>query len=512
MMMTQNVPIAAMAISVAGLITVTPAAPPSSGAQVHEIRLTSGDSEPLGGGTALVYTGSLGPVIPAPQYVDAVNTLYLEPNGFTGTLQASVLPNQLYPITGVNSLGFGASLNYGQPIMVSDIQDQIAAGGVTPENPLVVFCYSQSTAVASLVMPQLRDAGISSDLVHFVFLGDTNNPNGGLLSTFDFPAGNSLAFAAADFPFSPATPSDLYPTDIYSLEYDASADFPHYPLNLLSVLNALIGNFTQHFIYANLTPEQIDSAILLPGSAALSGEGLTDYYMIPSENLPLLMPLLLLPGIGKPLYDLLEPVTRIMVNLGYGSIDEGWNQGPANVPTTFGLFPDIDQAQLSAALSNGWQQGLTDAWHAISNPISYEEQVAPWLPFADSFYTHGFAPENPTFDDVMEGMLTVAGFPVSDVTLSSPLADIINMISSTLAYDYSALLPAADAVNALFTSLPAYAANIFADQLQAGDLLDAVGLPLAAFAGLVPFDLLLGAPPLLFAAIGTFDNFMELFS
>jgi hypothetical protein len=124
----------------------------------------------------------------------------------------------------------------------------------------------------------------------------------------------------------------------------------------------------------------------------------------------------------------------------------------------------------------------------------------------------GFAPENPSFDDVVEGLLKFAGFPVSEVTLSSPPTDIINMISSTLAYDYSTLLPAADMVNALSTSLPAYGANIFADQLQAGNLLDAIGLPLAAYTALVPYDLLLGVAPALFATIGTLDNFAELFS
>ena len=229
------------------------------------------DIQLASGGTALVYDGSGGPMLPPPQFLDAVNTLYLQPGGFTGVTQAALLPNELYPITGVKSMGFGASVSHGQPIMLSDIQSQIAAGGVTSENPLVVFGYSQSAAVASQVMPQLRDAGVPSDLVHFVLVGDVNNPNGGLLNTFDSPTGNSWAFTAANFPFSSPTPSDLYPTDIYSLEYDASADFPHYPLNLLSVLNALIGNFTQHFIYPDLTPEQVESAILLPGSAALSG-------------------------------------------------------------------------------------------------------------------------------------------------------------------------------------------------------------------------------------------------
>src|SRR5271163_432948 len=245
------------------------------------------------------------------------------------------------------------------------------------------------------------------------WVGDPQNPNGGLENTFDFPAGNTSAFAAFDAPFQPATPSDLYPTDIYTLEYDGYADFPHYTTNLLSDLNAMLGLFFEHFTYLNITPAEINSAVLLPGSEALTGEGLTDYYMIPNDNLPILEPLLLIPGIGQPLYDLLEPDTQILVNLGYGSITEGWNQGPANVPTTFGLYPDIDQTQLSEALSNGWQQGVTDALHDLQSPVSYQDQVAPLLPFADSLYTFGVAPENPSFTDVVDALLNAAGFPVA---------------------------------------------------------------------------------------------------
>lgn len=513
----QNSPVAALTMSVAvtgaSLITGPSVTTPLSDVQLREIQLTGGDTAdlPLGDGTALVY-GPSGVPIPPPQYVDAADTLYLQPLGFTGTAQPAFIPNGLYPQTGIKSLGFGTSLGQDQQIMISDIENQLAAGGVSPENPVVVFGYSQSSAAASLIMQQLHDAGVPSDDVHFVLLGDPQNPNGGFLNTFDFPAGNTGALTPFDYPFEPATPSDLYPTDIYSIEYDGAADFPHYTTNLLSDLNALLGVFTQHFIYLNLTPEQISSAILLPGSAALTGEGLTDYYMIPSESLPLLMPLLLVPGVGKPVYDLLEPVTRILVNLGYGSITEGWNQGPANVPTTFGLFPDIDQTQLWEALNSGWQQGVTDALNDIQNPVSYQDQIAPWLPFADAFYTTGFAPENPSFDDVVEGLLKLFDFPVSDVTLSSPPTDIINMISSTLAYDYSTLLPAADMINAFFTSLPAYGASIFADQLEAGNVLDALLLPLSANTALIPFNIELGVAPALIAAIGTLDNLAALFS
>ena len=292
---------------------------------------------------------------------------------------------------------------------------------------------------------------------------------------------------------APATPSDLYPTDIYTLEYDGFADFPHYTTNLLSDLNALLGIFLAHTEYLDLTPDQINNAILFPGSEALTGEGLTDYYMIPNDTLPILEPLLLIPGIGQPLYDLLEPDTQILVNLGYGSITQGWNQGPANVPTTFGLFPDIDQTQLSDALSSGLQQGHTDALNDLQNPVSYQDQVAPLLPVEDALYTGFDVPQNGSFTDVVDGFLKIAGFPVSDVTLSSSPTDIVNDISSTLSYDYSSLLPLADAINVSLTTLPTYDANIATDQLEAGNLLNAILDPTSANTALVPYDLLIGA-------------------
>ena len=502
-----------VAIAGASLVTVPSAAPPLPHVQVREIQLIDIDTaeSPLGDGTALVF-GPSGVPIPPPQYVDAADTLYLQPLGFTGTTQPEFEPNGAYPLTGVESLEVGTSFSQDQQIMVSDIESQIAAGGVSPENPVVVFGYSQSTDAASLTMSELAQQGVPSDDVHFVLVGDLQNPNGGALNTFDFPAGNDSPFTALGAPLEPPTPSDLYPTDIYTIEYDGFADFPHYTTNLLSDLNADVGLFLAHFTYLDITPAQIDNAILLPGSEALTGEGLTDYYLIPDDNLPILEPLLLIPGIGQPLYDLLEPDTQILVNLGYGSITEGWNQGPANVPTTFGLFPDINQTQLSDALSNGWQQGVTDALNDLQHPISYQDQVAPLLPYADALYTFGYAPENPSFTDVIDAALKYIGFPLSDVTLSSPPADISNDISATLSYDYSSLSPLEDAIKAALTGLPTYDANISTDEFDAGNFLGAILDPTSANTALVPTDLLLGALDPLFAALGTAVNLAELFS
>jgi hypothetical protein len=465
---------------------------------------------PLGDGTALVFGGT-GVPTPPEQYVDAAEQLYLEPDGFTGTAESSYTPegsSALDPYT----LGYGTSLGQDQQIMVTDIENQIAGGGVSPENPVVVFGYSQSSEASSLLMQQLQADGVPSDDVHFVMVGDPVNPNGGFMNTFDFPAGNTSAFGPLDVPFEPATPSDLYPTDIYTLEYDGFADFPHYTTNLLSDLNAMLGFFLAHFTYLDLTPDQINSAIELPGSEALTGEGLTDYFMIPNDTLPILEPLLLIPGIGQPLYDLLEPDTQILVNLGYGSITEGWNQGPANEPTTFGLSPDINQTQLDDALSSGWQQGVTDALHDLQSPVSYQDQVAPLQPFADSLYTIGDAPDNPSFTDVIDGLLQAVGFPVSDVTLSSSPTDIMNDIDATLSYDSASLKPLEQAIESALTSLPTYDANIATDQVGAGNFLDAILDPTSANTALVPYDLIVGAEVPLFAALGTFVNLADLFS
>lgn len=52
----------------------------------------------------------------------------------------------------------------------------------------------------------------------------------------------------------------------------------------------------------------------------------------------------------------------------------------------------------------------------------------------------------------------------------SPPADIVNDISSTLSADYGSLLPIADTINALDTSLPAFDASSVVDDLEAGNL------------------------------------------
>jgi hypothetical protein len=524
-----------VAIVGAGLVVVTPVAPPVPDVQVHAIQLTSnGADSPLGDGTALVMGPSTIP-IPTQGYLDLVDKLYLDPRGFGGTTQPLATPEGLYPVTGVKSLPFDTSASQGETILGNAIQGQHASA----TDPTVVFGWSQSATVSSLEMPQLQSAGVPSDDLHFVLVGDPNNPNGGLLERFNvpLPGVDHPTAPALGITFSGATPSDDYPTDIYTNEYDGFADFPQYPINFLSDLNAYLGILFQHTAYLSLNPDQLqpqgpdnpNGAILLPGSEDSTtdpcADCLTNYYMIPDQELPLLEVLQFIPYIGQPLYDLLEPDMRILVNLGYGDIDHGWSQGPADVPTTFGLFPDIDPTQLATALSNGWQQGVTDATAQLQNPDNYD--------LAKTFFDNTFLTQLVTLvhalgltdattpqqlltslPDLLQlgvnGLRDNLGFPTSDASLftSSP-TEIINDITGTISGDYATYLPIADTFNTLLTTLPTLLAGFLAE--NATHPLEGLGEAIAAGTALIPFSLIFGAAvPSVTGVLGTLVNLGEL--
>ncbi|HEU4360129.1 MAG TPA: PE-PPE domain-containing protein [Mycobacterium sp.] len=397
-------------VAAAGLV----AAPVSSvGGQpvsrIGDVRLTGGDHAPLGDGVALV----MGPSMistPSQQYVDTVDSLFLQPHGFTGTAVALTTPESPYNLA--------QSEIDGAQILTAAVQNQIAGGHVDAANPVVVFGYSQSAAFVTLAMQQLQAQGVPSDDVHFVLIGDPASPNGGWLTSLAAP-GVNITLPGANIPLGNPTPGDLYPTDVYTLEYDGYADHPHYPLNLLSLLNSYMGLVLEHTAYLGLTPDQIASAI--PQETAT--DSLANYYMIPSDTLPLLDPLRLIPVFGQPLYDLLEPDMRILVNLGYGNITDGWNQGLATTQTgdVFYLFPpDTNWADVSAALSSGASEGWSNAVADLLNPNTYQiptlEDSPVLEPIIAAAFGAGIIPD-PTVSSISE---LVGGFLTA---VSSSLVD-----------------------------------------------------------------------------------------
>jgi hypothetical protein len=441
-------------------------------------RLLAGPGATSAANVALIMGGS-GEPIPDADFIETNFNLFVKPlfpNLPNLTPQALFTPEGNYGLyTGVKSLTLDMSQAQGVQILDSAITQQIAAGNV-----VVVKGESQSSTISSMVMPLLAAQGVPTSDVSFVLTGDPNAPNGGLFERLD-----GLKIAALGITFNGATPDNLYPTTIYTQEYDGFADVPQYPINLLSDLNSLAGIYYVHPTYENLTSTQIGSAIQLP----TQGPTMTTYYMIPTQNLPLLDPLRSIPVVGNPLADLVQPDLKVLVNLGYGDPNYGWSQGPANVPTEFGLFPPLsDVEKVPGLLVSGTQQGITDFTHDISAEVSKAgslitsfSSTGSVIPSLSSLISPSSGPSAPMLPGPADLLSAL-----SPVSVADNIYNAVNSLSGAASDAYSTLLPTADVANALVTSLPAYDLTLFAAGLQSGNLLEAIGQPIATDTYLIP--------------------------
>jgi TM2 domain-containing membrane protein YozV len=435
--------------------------------------------------------GPSGVPIPSQNYIDTVMELYVEPNSPGGTLAPQVLftPEGLYPITGVKSLPLSTSVDQGLKI-VSDTLAKLPAGTTT-----TLFGYSQSAIIGSLlqagyvppnseyVPPKFTEPTIPEGLresISFIFVGNEMNPNGGFLSRFP-----GLSLASLGIEFYGGTPENAYPTTNYTREYDGFADFPRYPLNLLSVLNAGLGIVFVHTKYAPaadcktfcLTEQEVQNALALPSTSPTP-----KYFFMPTENLPLLEPLRMLPLIGNPIADLIQPVLKVIVNLGYGDPAHGFTsatQPDANVLVPFGLFPDVSPLEVLSQLTAGVRQGINDFVADFGPQGSLAREISAIALAVQSFSLPPLSFSLPTPDEFIND-------------LQDGITAIADRVSFAIAGLYAALLPTADILNAFLISLPAYSVNLVLagiEQMINGQpiagLINAIGLPIAANVGLI---------------------------
>jgi hypothetical protein len=454
---------------------------------------------PSAAATLPLINGPSGVPIPSAEYVHNVMTFYVTPNSPGGTLAPQVVftPEGLYPITGVKSLPLSTSVDQGLSI-VSDTLAKLPAGTTT-----TVFGYSQSAIIGSLLQagyippnseyipPKFPSPTIPEGLwesINFVFVGNEMNPNGGFLSRFP-----GLSLASLGIEFYGGTPENAYPTTNYALEYDGFSDFPRYPLNLLSVLNAGLGIVFVHTKYADdayITPSAVTpiseggTAIELPTTSPTQR-----YLFMPTENLPLLEPLRLIPLIGAPIADLIQPVLKVIVDLGYGDPAHGFAsavQPDANVVVPFGLFPEVSPLEVLSRLASGIGEGVSD-------------------------FAAAFGPQGSLAREISAISLTVQSFSLPPLSFSLPtpsqfindiqnaITAIADRVSFAVAGLYAALLPTADILNAFLISLPAYSVNLVLagiEQMISGEpvagLINAIGLPIAANVGLIATASLVG--------------------
>jgi PE-PPE domain/PE family len=349
---------------------------------------------------ALIMGGTNNPD-PDPIYLNNVYKSYIQPAFGSATIKPVFTPEQFWPVTPqLGNMTFGQSVAKGVTLLNNAINSTLSG---QPNNSAVVFGYSQSATIATNEIRNLMAAGSpysNPGQLSFMLIGDPNNPVGGILERFP---GFYIPFL--DVAFNGATPPNSpYPTSIYTLQYDGIADLPQYPLNLVSDLNAFMGYFFVHGDYPDLTATQVANAVPLPTSPDYTGN--THYYMLMSQNLPLLEPIRDIPYAGPPIADIFQPDLRVLVDLGYGDYGPGANY--ANIPTPAGIFdlpnpftviPDLAlgavQGPYGAAVEIGVEAGLVSP--------SYFPNTYPWVPSIDPGLNVSFGQSSTTLLSLLSG-------------------------------------------------------------------------------------------------------------
>ena len=458
---------------------------------------------------ALIF-GPSGVPVPTGQYAANAQFLYLDqfmPAGYDS--QIVFTPEGAYPVTGIKTLPLPISANEGLQILIDTLQALQPDNAANPI-PITIFGFSQSAVISSLLQRELEAdptllPGVDRDQLSFVTVGQEMNPNGGWFARFpgfstpplgEYFYGSTGYASAADT----GDPQFAYPVANYALEYDGFADSPRYPLNFLSALNAAMGilfvhvNYNSPAYFANTYGLTDPITLLGPAQACADGSSSycrelpvlsspdQKYYFIETPNLPLLAPLRLLPLIGNPLADLIQPVLKVIVDLGYGDPAHGFDtatQPYANVALPFGLFPDVSPVTVLTLLVDGVVQGITDFVSAFGANGSLQQELSAMGTSLNWALPTPGPLAIPNLNDLLTGV-------------QNGVVDIANRISAGASALYATLLATADFINAGLITLPGYNISLFIDGIKQAingepiqGLINAIGRPIAADVGML---------------------------
>ncbi len=336
--------------------------------------------------TALIMGGTLHPLSTPPDdpvlYINPymsnavdgyINPAADAPTGTTGTgtegvgddddRYAVITPEQFFPVFGSMTVDQSVAegfANLNGCVRGTGCQYNTNTG-LDPDPPLVapapggsfvIFGYSQSAVIASLVKQDLIDnPPEETTIASFFLLANPMRPNGGILALG--AQGPTIPIPGVTFYGATATNScemgTCYPTTDVAAQYDAiGGDAPVNPTNLLAVLNAAAGFY---YLHGDLQNGSFDNA-LYQGSY-----GDTDYYLVPARRLPILLPFG--PLVPSPILTALDAPLRVLIE---GAYARDVNPG---IATGIGLLPFRNPIQtalnLVAAIPTGIDDGLAEA-------------------------------------------------------------------------------------------------------------------------------------------------------
>lgn len=315
--------------------------------------------------TALIMGGTGRPDPGAdPLYMQNVESYYVNP--FTQCTPAAtcneiavITPEEFFPLPmygGLTALTFDESVRQGVIRLGEDYSTQRAAD---PTGSIVIVGYSQSAHIASIFKRDLAEdpSAPPGEQLEFVLFGNPDRGNGGILAR---APGFYLPFL--DVTFGPSTPIDSpYATTDVAFRYDVIADAPLYPLNGLTLLNAILGFQYLHGTMPDPTAgnpgapggytqtewqAMMDDPGAYPDIIQVTTDGDTTYLTVVPKELPLFAPLIELSGatgtaiLVDPLLDLLRPVVTVLIETGYDRTI------PYGQQTPFRFFPVINPLPL----------------------------------------------------------------------------------------------------------------------------------------------------------------------
>jgi hypothetical protein len=216
---------------------------PSSAGDTGDVLVGSADADFLSGSTNALILGPTGIPTPNAAYISDAEKLYLFPNGYDGTNTTTLA------LTTPETNDYSTSVPQGENDLINAVVADYNAGDMdcntagVCSDPLTIFTYSQSSAVADLAQQQLADDKIPTDALRFVMLGD--NPLG--------------------------TPDNLYPTEVYNIHGDFWAE----PGSLGTTWQDVLLGMELHEAYLGLTPAEIESATTVV-------DGMTTIHEIPT--------------------------------------------------------------------------------------------------------------------------------------------------------------------------------------------------------------------------------------
>jgi len=224
--------------------------------------------------------------------------------------------------------------------------------------------------------------------VSVVTIGNINNPLG-LWSRLGFLP----TIPGLDISFNPQLPTDIgIKSTNYSFEYDPVGDAPQYWGNPLTMLNALFAFESVHGYYLDPTsnspndslPYGYDNGTLATatGNAPHRVSDDATFVLIPQQGaLPLYQPIV---GLGKqlglsalvnPLVALVNPVTKLLVDLGYDRVTD------PGIARTLSILPfnpfAINPVDFSVKFVAAIVQGIKDA---LAGGVSLTPATTPVTP------------------------------------------------------------------------------------------------------------------------------------